>query len=93
MGGDRRSGDRSLKGSVLGMAVRLYYEAHANPGFSVGGQLVCFANAIGEIALGDGEPFTADAVRSEYNRLKRKIKKGELNLRRVPSPQLLYKRK
>ena len=91
MGGDRRSGDRSLKGSVLGMAVRLYYEAHANPGFSVGGQLVRFANAIGEITLRKREPFTADAVRAEYNRFRRKIKRGELNLRRVPSLQLLYK--
>jgi hypothetical protein len=91
MGGDRRSGDRSLKGSVLGMAVRLYYEAHANPGFSVGGQLVRFANAIGEITLRKTEPFTASAVRAEYNRFRRKIKRGELNLRRVPSLQLLYK--
>jgi hypothetical protein len=51
------------------MAARLYYEAHARPGFSVGGPLVRFANAIGEIALGEREPFTADAVRTEYNRL------------------------
>ena len=90
-GGDRRSGERSLEGSVLGMAVRLYYEAHARPGFSVAGPLVRFANAIGEIALGEREPFTADAVRTEYNRLKRKIKKGELSLRPISILRLLYK--
>jgi hypothetical protein len=73
------------------MAARLYYEAHARPGFSVGGPLVRFANAIGEIALGEREPFTADAVRTEYNRLKRKIKKGELSLRPISSLRLLYK--
>jgi hypothetical protein len=32
-GGDRRSGERTLKNSVLGMSVRLYCEAHANPTF------------------------------------------------------------
>jgi hypothetical protein len=89
-GGDRRSGDRSLKGSVLGMAVRLYYEAHANPGFSVGGPLVRFANAIGEFALGENEPFTVDSVRAEYRRFKRNMNRRELILRRIPSLQFLY---
>jgi hypothetical protein len=50
-GGNRRSGERQLETSVLGMIVRLYCEAHANPAFSNGGPLVKFANTIGRQVL------------------------------------------
>ena len=86
-------GRSQLERQRVGHGRSALLEAHANPGFSIGSPLVRFANAIGEIALGDGEPFTADAVKTEYIRLKSKIKKRELNLRRVPSLQLLYKPK
>ena len=52
-GGDRRSGERRLEASVLGMAVRLYCEAHVDAGFSVKGPLVRFANEIGVRRLVD----------------------------------------
>ena len=56
-GGDRRSGERTLKGAMLGMVVRLYGEAHEEPGF--GDPLVRFANAAGRQMLGvEANPFT-----------------------------------
>jgi hypothetical protein len=82
-GGDRRSGERTLKSSVLGMAVRLYCEAHANPRFSIDGPLVRFANALGELVLGETNPFSPDAVRAEFRRMKP-------NARRLSSLQSLY---
>jgi hypothetical protein len=69
-GGSRRSGIRTLKGSVLGKIVRLYYEAHANPRFSSKGPLVRFANTVGELVLGKAKPFTSDAVKAECRRMK-----------------------
>jgi hypothetical protein len=69
-GGDRRSGERTLEGSVLVMAVRLYCEAAERPGFSISGPLVRFANMIGELVLNEARPFTPDAVRKSYQRTK-----------------------
>jgi hypothetical protein len=69
-GGDRRSGLQSFKGSVLGKIVGLYREAHANPGFSPEGPLVRFANTVGELALGKAKPFTSNAVKAEFRRMK-----------------------
>ena len=83
-GGDRRSGERTLKTSVLGMIVRLYCEAHASPGGRENGPLFRFANAIGELALGGREPFTPGAVRGEFRRMKP-------NVRRPPGLQALYR--
>jgi hypothetical protein len=83
VGSDRRSGERTLKSSVLGMAVRLYCEAHANPRFSIDGPLVRFANALGELVLGETNPFSPDAVRAEFRRMKP-------NARRLSSLQSLY---
>jgi hypothetical protein len=79
-GGDRRSGEPTLKNSVLSMIVVLYCEAHAKPGGSEGGPLFRFANAIGELALGEREPFSPAAVRAEFRRMKP-------NVRRPPSLQ------
>jgi hypothetical protein len=69
-GGARRSGLQLFKGSVLSKIVRLYREAHANPRFSLEGPLVRFANTVGELALGKAEPFTSNAVKAEFRRLK-----------------------
>jgi hypothetical protein len=77
-GGARRSGLRSLKGSVLGKIVQLYCEAHANPRFSPKGPLVRFANPVGELAFGQAEPFTPDAVKAEYRRMKLKAPQPDL---------------
>lgn len=84
-GGDRRSGRRSLEGIVLGDIVRLYCEANASAGFSPDGPLVRFANTVGELALGHAKPFTSDAVKAEFRRMKRKAK-------RTASGRVLYKR-
>jgi N12 class adenine-specific DNA methylase len=52
------------------MAIRLYCEAHVDRvGFSKSGPLFRFANAIGELILGEPEPFTVDAVRKEFQRI------------------------
>jgi hypothetical protein len=67
-GGDRRSGERTAKGSALGQIVRLYIEAHAKPAFSTNGPLVRFANGIGELVLQEPKPFTSDAVKAEFRR-------------------------
>jgi len=84
-GGDRRSGERTLKSSVLGMIVRLYCEAHESPAFSDGGPLVRFANSAGRWALGvEGDPFTSDAVKAEFRRMKPKARRG-------PSLRIFYK--
>jgi hypothetical protein len=71
-GGARRSGLRSFEGSVLEKIVRLYREAHANPGFSSEGPLVRFANTVGELALGTAKPFSSNAVKAEFRRVKLK---------------------
>ena len=64
-GGDRRSGERTLEASILGMIVRLYSEAQEEPAFSDGGPLVRFAYSAGRWALGvEGDPFTSDAVKA-----------------------------
>jgi hypothetical protein len=73
----------ALKSSVLGMIVRLYCEAHARPGGAENGSLFRFANAIGELALGEPKPFTPGAVRAEFRRMSPKV-------RRVPSLKVLY---
>ncbi len=75
-GGDRRSGERTLRSSVLGMIVRLYCEAHEEPTFSDGGPLVRFANSVGRWALGvEGDPFTSDAVKAEFRRMKPEVRR------------------
>ena len=83
-GGNRRSGERSLKSSVLGMIVLLYCEAHARPGGAENGPLFRFANAVGELALGERQQFTPGAVRAEFRRMKPKV-------RRLPSLRALYR--
>jgi hypothetical protein len=83
-GGDRRSGERSLKSSVLEMIVWLYCEAHTSPGGREGGPLFRFANAIGELALGKREPFSPGAVRGEFRRTKPRA-------RRPPGLRALYR--
>ena len=76
-GGDRRSGERTLEASILGMIVRLYCEAQEEPAFSDGGPLVRFANSAGRWALGvEGDPFTSDAVKAEFRRMKPKARRG-----------------
>jgi hypothetical protein len=77
-GGARRSGLRSLRGSVLGKIVRLYCEAHANPRFSPEGPLVRFANMVGELALDEAKPFTPNAVKAEFWRMKLKARRTDL---------------
>jgi hypothetical protein len=74
-GGDRRSGLRSERGEVLGQIVRLYCEAHAKPRFSRQGPLVRFVNAVGELAFGKAKPFTPDAVKAEFRRMKLKARR------------------
>lgn len=69
-GGARRSGWQSFKGWVLGKIVRLYCGAQADAGFSAEGPLVRFANAVGELALGTAKPFTSNAVKAEFRRIK-----------------------
>jgi integrase len=86
-GGDRRSGEHSVKSSVLRMAVRLYCEADAKPGGREGGPLFRFANVIGEFALGERAPFKPGAVRAEFRRMKPKVKpkvKRPLDFYRAP---------
>jgi hypothetical protein len=69
-GGDRRSGERTLKGSVLVMAVRLYCEAAEHPGFSINGPLVRFVGLIGELVLNQEKPFTPNAVKKAYQNMR-----------------------
>jgi hypothetical protein len=71
-GGARRSGLRLFKGSVLERIVRLYREAHANPRFSSKGPLVRFANTVGELVLDTATPFPSNAVKAEFQKMKRK---------------------
>jgi len=82
-GGDRRSGERSPEGSVLAMAVRLYCDACAKPGFSLNGPLVRFVNLLGELALERPEPFTQDAIKAAFHREKRQVT-------RIPGGGLVY---
>lgn len=70
-GGDRRSGEHTLKGSVLRMLIHLYMSAHAKPGFARNGPLVRFANAGGELILGQSKPFTSEAVAAEWQRMQK----------------------
>jgi hypothetical protein len=74
-GGDRRSGQHTLHGSVLRMAVLLYCEAHAKPGFAIVGPLVRFANAVGAMALNEKVPFSPDAVRKAFQRMRTKARR------------------
>ena len=67
------------------MAVRLYCEAHANPGGSEGGPSFRFANAIRELTSDEPEPFNERAVRAEFRRIKPKTKRI-----RGLQPHLLY---
>ena len=69
-GGDRRSGKRSLKGSVLEMSVRLYREAHQKPGYSENGPLVRFVNAVAALVLGTDHKCDTDVVRKAFKRTK-----------------------
>jgi hypothetical protein len=75
-GGDRRSGEHTLHSSVLRMSVLLYCEAHAKPGFAILGPLVRFTNTIGEMALGQIEPFSSDAVRAAFRRMQPKARRA-----------------
>jgi hypothetical protein len=73
-GGDRRSDQRTVNGSVLGMAVRLHIEAHAKPGFAANGPLVRFVNNVRQL-LDIAEPFTPDSIKAEYNAMRKKVSK------------------
>jgi hypothetical protein len=76
-GGDRRSGQRTLNSSVLGMIVLLYCEAYEKPAFATRGPLVRFANSAGRWALDvEEDPFTSDAVKAEFRRMKPKARRG-----------------
>jgi len=67
-GGDRRSGQRGIDQSVLGMAVRLYIEASEKVGFAEYGPLFRFANAVGELMLRKANAFSNNAVKAELRR-------------------------
>jgi hypothetical protein len=74
-GGDRRSGEKSLGGMILEMTVWLCCEAHEKPGFSENGLLVRFANEVGKRALFvEEDPFTSNAVKACFRRIKPKVK-------------------
>jgi hypothetical protein len=73
-GGDRRSGEPSLKKSVRRMAVRLYLEANEDPGFTPNGPLFRFANRVGELLLlGKPQPFSSTSVRADVRELKKHL--------------------
>jgi hypothetical protein len=84
-GGDWRSGEHSLRNTILRMAVRLYCDAHASPGGSEGGPSFRFANAIRELTSDEPEPFNKGAVRAEFRKIKPKAKRI-----RGLQPHLLY---
>jgi hypothetical protein len=76
-GGDRRSGQRTLNSSVLGMIVVLYCEAHEKPGFADRGPLVRFANSAGRWVLDvEVDPFTSDGVKAEFRNMRPKARRG-----------------
>ncbi|MGO4869849.1 MAG: hypothetical protein ACLPGW_04455 [Roseiarcus sp.] len=83
-GGDRRSREHTLNGSVLRMLIHLYMDAHAKPGFSTRGPVVRFVNAGGELVLGKSEPFNSEAVRAEWQRMRKVAPKR-------PSLRALYR--
>ena len=85
-GGDRRSGAHTLEGSVLRMLVRLYIEAHAQPGFSRDGPIVRFVNAGGELILGRSKVFTSDAVKSAFRSMTRIVEKRPVGLKHLYKP-------
>ena len=72
---ERRSEQHSVKDSVRRMAVRLYIEATADPGFSSGGPLVRFANAVLKLTLDKEKPFTDDSIKGEFGEMKPKVPK------------------
>lgn len=84
-GGDRRSGERTLQSSIMGMAVRVYLEACERPTISKGGKLFRFANLVGELVMRQRDPFKGNAVEKEARRMKEK-------LRRRPNLTILYQR-
>jgi hypothetical protein len=72
---DRRVGQFRLKDSVRRMAVRLYIEACADPGFSKDGPIHRFVNAVGELVLNERAAFSSDSVKAEFNGMKRAVRK------------------
>jgi hypothetical protein len=74
-GGDWRSGEHSLRSTVLRMTVRLYCEAHSSPGGSEGGPSFRFANAIRKLTSDEQEPLNVRAVRAELRRIRPKAKR------------------
>jgi hypothetical protein len=74
-GGDRRSGERTLKSLVMGQAVLLYCEAAAKPGESPTGPLFRFVNLVGELVLGEEKPFSLNSISAEFRRMRPKARR------------------
>ena len=77
-GGNRRSGERTLKSLVMGQAVLLYCEAAAKPGGSPTGPLFRFVNLIGELVLGEERPFSPNSVSAEFRRMRPKARRPQV---------------
>lgn len=67
-GGNCRLGQRTADGSVLGMLVQLYTEAHQKPRFSITGPLVQFVNDAGALLLNKPNPFSANTIKGEFQK-------------------------
>jgi hypothetical protein len=74
-GGDRRSGDRLLASQVIRMAARLYWELGERAEFTLRRDFYTFVNFVGELALGEREPFTRNAIRLCWRKLKPELPK------------------
>lgn len=76
-GGNRRSGERTLKSLVMGQAVLLYCEAAAKPGGSPTGPLFRFVNLVGQLVLGEERPFSPNSVSAEFQRMRPKARRSQ----------------
>ena len=74
-GGNRRSGERTLKSLVMGQAVLLYCEASGKPGGSPTGPLFRFVNLVGQLVLGEERSFSPNSVSAEFRRMRPKARR------------------
>ena len=72
-------------------SVTYFCLASEKPGFTKNGPLVRFVNQVGEAVLREAKPFTSDAVKGEFRRLRPNVQRIVEELRAQPREDDIFK--
>ena len=72
-------------------SVTYFCLASEKPGFTKNGPLVRFVNQVGEAVLREAKPFSSDAVKGEFRRLRPNVQRIVEELRAQPREEDIFK--